>query len=86
VISLLAKRGAEVVYHDPYVGQVRLEDEAVMRREAYSERLLADADCVVIITDHSSYDWQHVVDHSRLVVDTRHVTPPRVGRARIVTL
>ena len=86
VISLLEKRGADVVFHDPHIAQVRLEDNAIMKRTEYSDALLESADCVVIVTDHSAYDWQHVLDHSTLVVDTRHATMPREGRARVVTL
>ncbi len=86
VISLLEQRGAQVVFHDPYVAQVRLEDGLVMKRTEYTDVLLEKADCVVIITDHTAYDWQHVLDHSSLVVDTRHTTPPRTGRARVITL
>src|SRR5215216_4109238 len=85
VIGLLEKRGAHVTFHDPHVAQVRLEDEAIMKRSDYSDALLENADCVVIITDHSTYDWQHVLDHSTLVVDTRHATAPRQGRAYVVT-
>ena len=86
VIGLLEKRGAHVTFHDPHVAQVRLEDEAVMKRSEYSDALLENADCVVIVTDHSTYDWQQVLDHSTLVVDTRHAPAPRQGRARVVTL
>jgi UDP-N-acetyl-D-glucosamine dehydrogenase len=86
VISLLEKRGAKVVFHDPHVEKVRMEDEAIMQRSEYSDALLESADCVVIVTDHSTYDWQHVLDHSRLVVDTRHATAPRKGNARVVML
>ncbi len=86
VISLLQERGADVVYHDPYIDQVRLEGDAVMASAPYSTDLLESADCVVIITDHSKYNWQEVLDHSRLVVDTRHATPPRTGQARVVLL
>ena len=86
IISLLEKRGAKVEYHDPYVAQVRLEDEQIMRGSAYSDGLLEGADCVVIVTDHSTYDWQHVVEHSQLVVDTRHATAASKGRARVVSL
>lgn len=86
VISLLRERGAQVVYHDPYIEQIRLEEDQMMRGVEYSGELLESADCVVIVTDHSLYDWQHVVDHTRLVVDTRHATYPRQGRARVVSL
>lgn len=86
VIGLLQERGADVVYHDPYIEQVRLEAGEIMRSVDYSDTLLETADCVVIVTDHSVFDWQHVLDHSRLVVDTRHATYPRAGRARVVPL
>jgi UDP-N-acetyl-D-glucosamine dehydrogenase len=86
VIGLLEKKGAHVVYHDPYIPSVRLEGDAVMQGVEYTDALLEGADCVVVVTDHSSYDWQHVLNHAKLVVDTRHVTPPRKGRARVVLL
>jgi UDP-N-acetyl-D-glucosamine dehydrogenase len=86
IISLLQHRGADVVYHDPHVQRVRLEDSAVMESSLYSDKLLEDADCVVIVTDHDWYDWKHVVEHSKLLVDSRHVTHRFGGGARIVTL
>jgi UDP-N-acetyl-D-glucosamine dehydrogenase len=86
VIQLLEQRGAEVSYTDPYVASVRLEGESTMQSKAYSAELLAGADCVVIITDHSIFDWQHVLDHSKLVVDTRNATGGMQGAARVETL
>ncbi|MFN8373420.1 MAG: nucleotide sugar dehydrogenase [Anaerolineae bacterium] len=86
VLSLLHERGAQVVYHDPYVPHVRLEGDHTMDTVAYSAELLEGADCVVVVTDHTSYNWQHVVDHSKLIVDTRHATHPLKGRARVVSL
>jgi UDP-N-acetyl-D-glucosamine dehydrogenase len=97
VISLLKNKGANVVYHDPHVPSLRIggheedghsvtEGSEVLHSAAYSAGLLADADCVVVITDHTSYDWAHVVEHSRVIVDTRHVTQQHAGRARVVSL
>jgi UDP-N-acetyl-D-glucosamine dehydrogenase len=86
VIQLLQNKGADVVYHDPYVERVRLHNEETADSATYSDALLADSDCVVIVTDHHAYDWQHVLDHSKLIVDTRHATLPRKGQARVVTL
>lgn len=85
VIELLRERGAQVVYHDPYVPSVRMSD-GVMTSDAYSTELLENADCVVIVTDHRAFDWQHVVDHSRIVVDTRNATKSVSGRARVLGL
>lgn len=86
VIGLLAEKGADVVYHDPFVPHLRLAEGVVMANEPLTARLLNEADCVVIITDHEAIDWQCVVDHSRLIVDTRHVTVKLNGPARVVSL
>ncbi|MDX1992097.1 MAG: nucleotide sugar dehydrogenase [bacterium] len=86
IIGLLRNKGADVCYHDPYVPVIRLEDEERMSSSEYSAELLEAADCVVIVTDHQAYDWQHVVDHSRIIIDTRHITHKYQGKARVVTL
>ena len=87
IISLLRSKGANVVYHDPYVPLIYLEDRQEMSASPYDSDLLESADCVVIITNHSTYDWQHVLDHARLIVDTRHVTPGFTnGKSRVVPL
>jgi UDP-N-acetyl-D-glucosamine dehydrogenase len=86
IISLLMHKGATVAYHDPYVESVRLEDNAIMYSSDFSDPLLADADCVVIVTDHSSFDYDHIVQTSKLVVDTRNAVSGRNGGARIVSI
>ena len=86
ILGLLRDKGADVVYNDPFIPRVRLEGESSMSSVPYSDELLTSADCVVIVTDHTSYDWQHVLDHAKIVVDTRHVTPPLKGQAEVVLL
>jgi UDP-N-acetyl-D-glucosamine dehydrogenase len=86
VIDLLRHKGANVVYHDPYIPQITLEGGFIMRSAAYDTALLRQADCVVVITHHRAYDWEEVVRESRLIVDTRHVTHALPDGARIVTL
>ena len=86
VIELLRQKGADVVYHDPYVPQIKLDGGHIMESCPYTKELLEDADCVVIVTDHESFDWQDVVNRSRLIVDTRHVVVGIDGDTRIVTL
>jgi UDP-N-acetyl-D-glucosamine dehydrogenase len=87
IIALLENKGAQVVYHDPHVARIRLENNEYADCQPYSDALLESADCVVIVTDHRWYDWEHVVAHSTLIVDTRHATPQTGnGRARIVGL
>lgn len=85
IIELLRERGADVVYHDPYVPSIRLGDET-LHSETYDDDLLAGADCVVVVTDHSAYDWAHVLSRSQLVMDTRHATFSHSGTARVIGL
>ncbi len=70
VLLLLRKRGATVTYSDPYVPQLKF-DSLVMQSEDLISSASA-ADCVVIITDHSSFDYRGLVAASKLVVDTRN--------------
>ncbi|MDQ7025858.1 MAG: nucleotide sugar dehydrogenase [Anaerolineae bacterium] len=86
VIELLRQKGADIVYHDPHVPQIKLEEGHTMTSCDYSNDLLHDADCVVIITDHDFYNWQDIVNRSRLIVDTRHVAVGLTGDTRVVTL
>ena len=83
IIHLLQKRGAKVTYSDPFVPKLKadgVEMEAVCICEG-----LAKADCVVIVTDHKSFDYGRVVDQARLVVDTRNALKGR-DSSKIVRL
>ena len=86
VLMLLHNKGANISYHDHYVPSLRLDGAGTLESCKYNDTLLEAADCVVIITDHSDYDWQHVLDHSKIVVDTRHATAKINGNARVVML
>jgi UDP-N-acetyl-D-glucosamine dehydrogenase len=75
VMEGLIRLGAEVRYNDPYVKKVpegTRQTELSMESVELSEEILEKSDCTVVITDHSCYDYQWVVDHSNLVVDTRN--------------
>jgi UDP-N-acetyl-D-glucosamine dehydrogenase len=74
IIELLQKEGAQVSYHDPYfpfIGKGRKYDLQMKRAEL--DRL-NQYDCIVIVTDHSDYDYQRIVNEAQLVVDTRNAT------------
>lgn len=78
VIRLLEAKGAQVVFHDPYVAEIR-EDGSVRRSVPLTNAELQSSDCVVIITDHQVIDYAAVVEHAALVVDTRNATRGLVG-------
>ena len=73
VIDILIDKEAVVRYHDPYVPHIRWDGKSMDSIEL-DEAALRESDCVVIATDHRSYDWQWVVNNSRLVFDTRNAT------------
>ena len=79
IISLLRQRGADVVYCDPHVAELRLDAETWLKSAAYSPALLQSADCAVVVTDHSAFDWGEIAAHCRVIVDTRHVYSERVN-------
>jgi len=86
VMRLLEERGAIVDYHDPHVPRFK-EHGHERSGVALSAQVLTDADAVVIVTDHTSVDYQFVVNHAGLVIDTRNATARMSpGRARIVPL
>lgn len=72
IIELLQKRGAEVSYHDPLIETVRLETGHFLRSKPLEN--LSGYDCVVLVTDHSSFDNLSSLDGARTLVDTRGST------------
>jgi UDP-N-acetyl-D-glucosamine dehydrogenase len=77
VIRLLAAQGAEVQYHDPFVQELN-EDGRIWRSVPLSAEAVRSADCVVIVTDHSSLDYNLIRTQARAVVDTRNVLRGKV--------
>lgn len=69
ILEELRRLGAWVSYNDPHIPSVEgLESQPL------SEEFLAGQDCVIVVTNHSAYDWDWVVRHASLVVDTRNAT------------
>lgn len=83
VYKLLEARGAKVCYHDPFVPVLHGDHDhpgtVLAKSVPLTDELLRWADCVVIATDHTDFDYARVCDLARLVVDTRNATA-RVGR------
>ncbi len=78
IIGRLLDRGADVAYADPYVPEIALEESSpgagTLKAVEPSDGRLAEADCVLILTDHPQFDYRRIVDAARLVVDTRGAT------------
>ena len=85
IITELAARKARVTYHDPWVPSLAVDGLRLETQPLTAESLQA-ADCVVIATDHSSFDWDLVRANARLVIDTRNALNGRSGAARVIRL
>jgi len=72
VLNRLARSGADVRYHDPYVPEVAIGGERLWSQEL-SPEVLALHDCVVVLTAHSDVDYNQVVSHAPLVFDARGI-------------
>jgi UDP-N-acetyl-D-glucosamine dehydrogenase len=84
MVELIA-RHAQVSYHDPYVPIVRL-DGTTLHSSALTPEALYVADCVLVITNHSAFDWELIRRHARLIVDTRNALKGTTSGARVVKL
>ena len=73
VIELLRKRKIEVAYHDPYIPTLHVNGD-VFHSEALTDELLRTADCVLILADHSCFDYEAIVREARMVFDARNAT------------
>jgi len=74
IIELLQKEGAQVLYNDPYFPEVGRGRKYDLQMKCTPLENLAQYDCVLIVTDHSDYDYERIVHESKLVVDTRKAT------------
>jgi len=87
LIELLKQRGARVDYNDPHIPKApkTREHDLRMSSKKLTAKMLAGYDVVLISTDHSSYDYQYIVDHAQLVIDTRNATRNiKRGRRKVV--
>lgn len=91
IIKLLQDKGADIAYHDPYCPVIRDDGHTDLRglpvhSRPLTQRLLEAADLVLVVTDHTSVDYDFVAKHASLVLDTRGAMRDAQGRARIIGL
>jgi UDP-N-acetyl-D-glucosamine dehydrogenase len=88
LMDLLLKKGAVVSYNDPHIPTLpsmrHWPHLPPMESRPLTAEYLAAQDCVLIATDHTAYDYEFIVKHSKCVIDTRNATKTVPGRGRNV--
>jgi UDP-N-acetyl-D-glucosamine dehydrogenase len=74
VMKHLHRRGANVSFHDPYVEAVNVNGD-VLRRSQLTRKAISGSDCVAILTPHSTFDFEWIAAHSKLIFDARNAYP-----------
>ena len=70
IILLLERRGARITYSDPFVPKIKLDDHQLTASDALTSA--AEADCVVVVTDHSKFDYAGILERASLILDARN--------------
>ncbi len=87
VMELLEADGVEIITVDPHIVQFETHDGRLFQTTPLSDELLERADCAVIITNHSAFDYERIVARSHAIVDTRNATTAvKEGREKIILL
>ena len=71
IITELLHKKAKVLYNDPYIPKLKLENK-ILTSSKLSNKLLSNVDCVLITTDHSNYNFKNIAKNAKLIVDTRN--------------
>ncbi|PIS24290.1 MAG: UDP-N-acetyl-D-glucosamine dehydrogenase [bacterium (Candidatus Stahlbacteria) CG08_land_8_20_14_0_20_40_26] len=86
IIEILKNKVAKICYSDPFIEKIDLQN-SVYKSLPLTGKTISKFDCTLIITDHSSYDYDFIVQNSKLVIDTRNATKMvKEGRDKIVLL
>ena len=87
IMKILVEKGAEVSYNDPWIASLKPTRKYNFQMESIplTPDALKTMDAVVIVTDHSAYDYDNIVKYSRLIIDTRNATKEVTeGREKII--
>ena len=94
VIRMVSRRHGEILYHDPYVPELEVEEVGLVDGDStqyicqeLTAELVQNVDCAAIMTDHTNIDYSWLVNHAAVVVDTRNATKSvMTNRSKIVKI
>lgn len=84
VVSLLARKGAEISYHDPFVPECEI-DGKLYKGSELNDEVLAETDLALILTDHSAVDYEWLAEKAPRIFDTRNATGSLAGHEEKIT-
>ncbi|MDP2685134.1 MAG: UDP binding domain-containing protein [bacterium] len=73
IMDITSHKGGVVSYHDPYIPQVRTNEGRSFSSVELTKKVLKEADCVVLTTNHKDFDVEFIQKHAKLVVDMRNM-------------
>ncbi|CAM2879210.1 nucleotide sugar dehydrogenase [Paenibacillus sediminis] len=85
IIHELKQAGANVSYHDPYIPSITIDQET-LNSVQLTDAVLAESDCLIVLTNHSALPAQQILEHTSLVFDTRHTLFGHKGKAKVCFL
>lgn len=85
VMEKLYNLGAQIYYNDEYIPELYFKNKKIYSTKL-NKKILTKADCVVIITDHSYYDYKWIVENASVILDTRNATKHIKNRKKIIKL
>jgi UDP-N-acetyl-D-glucosamine dehydrogenase len=75
IIDEVIRKGGIVSYHDPYIPQITTQKGHSLDSVILNDTIIANADCVVITTKHSCFDFDNILTQAKLIVDLRNAYP-----------
>lgn len=73
IMDEVAQKGGIVMYHDPFIAEVKTPNNKTYKTFPLNEKTLNDADCIVLTTNHDVFDADFILKHANLVVDLRNI-------------
>ena len=88
IMKMLLEKGAVVHYNDPWIPKLHTTRKYNFQMDStpITPELLTQMDAVIIITDHSDYDWAEIVEHANLIIDTRNATKKVKGAGEKIVM